>query len=294
MNSLAQMNEAMAYLEAHLTDEISFERMAQIAGCSEYHFRRVFSYLAGMPLGEYIRRRRLALAGTLLRQGEKVIDCAMLMGYDSSDAFRKAFAGMHGITPSEAKRADTALKAFPPMTFQLTIKGGSTMEYRMTHKGSFQIVGYKKRITLQFEGVNPQIAEITARLTPEIITQLKGLCDTEPMGLLSVSADYADGYTEQPKEGMELDQYTGVATTKPAPADGDYDTLRVAESDWAVFTAAGPFPKAMQDCWARIYTEWLPASDYQLTRSPSLVWYDSPDLTRPDVRNEIWISVEKK
>jgi AraC family transcriptional regulator len=292
MNPLAQMNAAMAYLEAHLTGEVDFERMARLVGCSEYHFRRMFSYLAGMPLGEYVRRRRLAMAGALLRRGEKVIDCAALLGYDSPDAFRKAFQGMHGITPSEATRAGATLKAFPPMTFQLTIRGGSTMDDRIVHKDAFQIVGFKKRITLQFRGINPQMADVTAKLTMENIMELKGLCDTEPMGMLSVSADYADGYFDQPKEGMELDQYTGVATTKPAP--GGYDTLQVPESDWAVFTTIGVFPDAMQDTWGRIYAEWLPASDYQLTKGPSLVWYDSPDLTRPDCKNEIWIPVEKR
>ncbi len=294
MNPLAQMNEAMTYLESGLLDEISFERMSQIAGCSEYHFRRMFSYLAGMPLGEYIRRRKLALAGGLLRQGSKVIDCAVLLGYDSPDAFRKAFYGMHGFTPSEARRGNTALKAFPPMTFQLTIRGGIMMEHRIVHKNPFQIVGFKKRITLQFEGVNSQMESVAARLKPEIIAELKGLCDTEPRGMLNVSADYADGYYEQPVEGMELDQYIGVATTGPAPAGSGYDTLQVAEADWVVFTVIGPFPKTMQDAWARIYAEWLPASDYELLKGPSLVWFESPDLTRPDCKNEIWIPVREK
>jgi AraC family transcriptional regulator len=286
------MNQAMEYLEEHLTDEISYERTTRIAGCSEYHFRRMFSYLAGMPLGEYIRCRRLSLAGTMLRQGSKVIDCAMLLGYDSPDAFRKAFQGMHGVSPSEAKRENAALKAFPPMTFQLTIRGGTKMDYRIVHKEAFNIVGFKKRVTLQFEGVNPQMKNVAAKLNPENIAELKALCDTEPRGMLNISADYADGYTEQPVEGMELDQYIGVATTKPAPSG--YDALRAEESDWAVFTTVGPFPKTVQDTWARIYAEWLPASDYELTRGPSLLWYESPDLTRPDCKNEIWIPVAKR
>ena len=112
MNPLTQMNQAMDYIEEHLMDEISFERIAQISGCSEYHFRRMFSYLAGMPLGEYIRCRRLALAGTLLRDGHKVIDCAMLLGYASPDAFRKAFQGLHGISPSDLHRKRNVLMPY--------------------------------------------------------------------------------------------------------------------------------------------------------------------------------------
>ncbi|MDL2229716.1 AraC family transcriptional regulator [Treponema sp. OttesenSCG-928-L16] len=282
------MNQAMNYLEEYLTEEIDFGRMARIAGCSEYHFHRMFSYLAGMPLGEYIRCRRLALAGTLLSRGRKVIDCAVLLGYESADAFSKAFRGMHGITPSEAKRVNAVLKAFPPMTFQLTITGGYKMDYRIVHNPDFNIIGFKKRITLQFEGINPQMNSLYEKLTPERIAQMKGLCDIQPQGILSVSANFA----ERTAEGTELDQYVGVATTKQAPPG--YDILFVEESDWAAFTVTGPFPQAVQNSWGRIYSEWLLSSEYQLTGGPEFLWHESPDLTQPDCKSEIWIPVFKR
>lgn len=288
MNPFAQMNQAMEYLEENLTEEIDYTRMARIAGCSEYHFRRMFSYMAGLPLGEYVRCRKLALAGELLRSGSKVIDCAVLLGYESADAFSRAFQGLHGVTPSEAKRANASLKAFPPMTFQLTIRGGKKMEYRIVHNGAFRIVGFKKRIALQFEGVNKQMDSLAAKPTPEKIAELKSLCNMEPGGMLSVSANFSERTTE----GTELDQYIGVATTS-APPQG-YDILEVAETDWAVFSITGPFPKAMQDTWAQIYAEWLPSSNYQLTGGPELLWHESPDLTKPDCKCEIWIPVERK
>lgn len=296
MDSLKQMNLAMRYVEEHLTSEIDPKELSRIACCSEYHFRRIFSFLSGMPLGEYIRRRRLALAAVMLRTGgEKVIDVAMQMGYDSPDAFTKAFAAMHGITPSQARKADAGTKAFPPMTFRIKISGGIEMDYRIVEKGAFQIVGFKKRITLQFVGINHQMDSLAAKLTPEIVAELKALCDTEPRGMLNVSAHLAEtvssGKNAVPVEGTELDQYIGVATTKPAP-DG-YDTLPVEASDWAVFTATGPFPKAVQDTWARIYAEWFPSSGYELTGGPEILWYESPDLSKPDCKNEIWIPVRK-
>lgn len=285
MNPLAQMNQAMDYLEEHLTDDIDFGQMARMAGCSEYHFRRMFSYLAGMPLGEYIRLRRLALAGTLLSQGSKVIDCGTLLGYESADAFSKAFQGMHGITPSQAKRPNASLKAFPPMAFQLTITGGFKMDYRIVHKEAFQIIGFKKRITMQFEGVNPQMDSLYEKLTPEHIAELKALCNTAPQGMLSVSANFA----ERTAEGAELDQFVGVATRMQAP--GGYDTLDVDESDWVVFTVVGPFPSAVQNTWGRIYSEWLPSSEYQLTGGPEILWHEGPDLSKPDCRSEVWVPV---
>lgn len=287
MNQLSQMNKAMQYLEDHLTDHIDYCQLGRIAGCSEYHFRRMFSYLSGMPLGEYVRKRRVSIAPSLLRKGMKVIDCALLLGYESPDAFRRAFQEMHGITPSEAKRAELALQTFPPMTFQLVIKGGRQMQYRIVHNNEFKIVGFKKRVTLQFEGTNPQVQLLSEQMTPERIAELKSLCNIDPQGMLSVSVNFAERTTE----GSELDQYLGVATTKQAP--NGYDMLLVEESDWGVFTVVGEFPQAVQDTWARIYSEWLPASDYQLTGGPELLWHESPDLTRSDCKSEIWIPLEK-
>ena len=296
MNPLILLNQAMEYIETNLCDEIDIEKAARIAGCSQYHFRRMFSYLAGMPIGEYIRSRKLSLAGELLRGGSKAIDCAALLGYDSADAFRKAFEAMHGVTPSEAKRAGISLKTFLPMRFRLTIEGGEKMEYRIVHKGPFRIVGYKKRITLQFEGINPQMDSVIARLTPEIVAELKSLCDIEPFGILNISDRLceaeSDSYDAIPVEGAGIDQYIGVATTKPAPAG--YDILPVDEYDWAVFTVTGPFPKAVQDNWANIYAEWFHASEYESARGPELLWYEGPDLTKPDLKNELWIPVVKK
>jgi len=288
MNPLGQMNQAMEYLEKNLSGEIDFGQMSRIAGYSEYHFRRMFSYLAGMPLGEYIRCRKLALAGDLLQEGKKVIDCAMLFGYNSPDAFSKAFYTMYGISPSQVKQKGASLKAFPPMTFQLTIKGGNKMDYRIVHKGPFRIVGFKKRITLQFSGVNTQMDSLNEKLTPEIIMELKSLCNTEPMGILSVSANFEDHTVE----GMELDQYVCAATTKEPPES--YDSLEVKESDWAVFTSVGPFPGALQDTWARIYSEWLAASDYQLVNGPEMLWYGGTDFASPEFKTEIWVCVIKR
>lgn len=289
MDTLARFNDAMRYIETGLTEEIDYGEMARRAGCSEYHFRRVFSFLAGMPLGEYIRRRRLAMAAERIRLGDdRVIDLALMFGYESADAFSKAFAAMHGSTPSQAKKGQMPVVAFPPMTFQLTMRGGTEMNYHVTKKEQFRIVGFKKRITMQFEGVNQQIEPIVQKLTPEAIAGLKSLCDTEPYGMLSVSANFA----ERTEEGRELDQYIGVATTQ-APPEG-FDMLDVDASDWAVFTVTGAFPAAMQSTWAKIYAEWLPSSGYDLAEGPEMLWHESPDLSSPMLKSEIWIPVKRK
>ncbi len=289
MDTLKQMNKAMRYIEENLTGEIDFDEMARIACCSEYHFRRMFSFLAGMPLGEYIRRRKLSIAAVMLNEEDnnKIIDIALQLGYNSPEAFSKAFQAMHGVVPSNVKKGNIILKAFPPMTFQLTIKGGNEMDYRIVEKEAFKIVGLKKRITLVFEGVNHQMDSVLQVLTAENIKELKSLCDIEPKGILSVSTNFS----ERTVEGSELDQYIGVATTKQVSAQ--WDVLEVDSANWAVFTVVGEFPKAIQDTWARIYAEWFSTSGYELTGGPEILWNESPDTSKPNYKSEIWIPVSK-
>ncbi len=286
MEPLRQLNQAMNYIEAHLAEEIDFKAVSQLACCSEYHFRRMFSFLSGLTLSEYIRRRRLAQAALELHNSNvRITDLAARYGYDSPDSFSRAFVALHGVTPTEARKDGVSLKAVPPLTFRLTIQGGNEMDYRIIEKGAFQIAGIKKRITLIYEGVNPQMDSMWASLSEEGIEELKRLSNVEPRGLLCVSANFSEGRGE----GSELDQYIGVATSSQVPKR--WKVLPVEGSTWAVFTAVGPFPKALQDVWARIAAEWLPTSGYELTGGPEILWNESKDTSRPDYKSEIWVPV---
>ncbi|MDP4097781.1 AraC family transcriptional regulator [Paenibacillus sp. P96] len=289
MDALKQVNLAMSYIEANLAGEIDFREAARLACCSEYHFKRMFSFLSGLSLSEYIRHRRLTLAALELQslQHIKVIDLAVKYGYDSPDSFTRAFQALHGITPSEARKKGAALKAFPPMTFQLTIKGGSKMDYRIVEKEAFQIAGIKKQITLIYEGVNPQMDEMWASLTENDYAELKRLSNVEPTGILCASANFTEGRAE----GTMLDQYIGVATSEAVPQR--WEVLNVPAGTWAVFTAIGPFPQALQDVWARIYAEWFPTSGYEITGGPEILWNESKDTSSPNYKSEIWIPVRK-
>ena len=165
VDSLRTMNAALAYIESRLMDEIDMNEAARIACCSEYHFTRMFSFLAGIPLSEYVRKRRLTLAAFEIQEhGAKVINVALKYGYNSPDAFTRAFQNLHGITPSDARSYGHSLKAYPPMTFQLTVKGGKEMKYRIMEKDAFQVVGISRRVPIVFNGVNPAIAAMWASL----------------------------------------------------------------------------------------------------------------------------------
>ncbi|EOP49614.1 AraC family transcriptional regulator [Bacillus cereus VDM053] len=290
MDSLKNMNAAMQYIEDNLTHEIDFKEVAKIAFCSEYHFKRMFSFLAGISLSEYIRCRRLTLAAFELKDSDaKVIDVAIKYGYNSPDSFTRAFQNLHGITPSEARSTSRSLKAYSPMTFQLSIQGGNEMNYRIEEKEPFQIIGIQKRVPIVFNGVNEEIASMWKSLDPGAIQTLKSLSNIEPTGIISASTNFSEGRME---EKGELDHYIGVATTKTCPEQ--FKQLEVAASTWAIFEAIGPFPDALQNVWGRIYSEWFPSSNYELAEGPEILWNEQKDISSPNFRSEIWVPVLKK
>lgn len=163
------------------------------------------------------------------------------------------------------------------------------MNYKIVEKQSFKIVGFKKRVSMVFKGINPEIADMTSLLTPEIIKQLKSISNVEPLGIISASTNFS----EERMEGKgELDHYIGVASNSDDTAS--FDVLNVNSGTWAVFEAIGPFPETLQDVWGRIYSEWFPSSGYETVIGPEILWNENPDTGNPKYKSQIWIPVRKK
>lgn len=289
MDRIERLNEALDYIEDNLTRDIDYREVARRACCSEYHFRRMFSFIAGVPLSEYIRRRRLTLAAFELDNSTaNIADIAKKYEYRSPDAFTRAFKEWHGLTPSKARNSSQSLKACPRMSFHLSITGGTAMNYRIEEKDTFNIIGISKRVPIIFEGVNPQIEEMWQTLDSKTNTRLKGLSNMQPSGLIQASTNFSEDRME---EQGELDHYIGVATTAECPAD--FSELVVKPSTWAVFEVEGPFPETLQETWGRIYSEWFPSSNYELAEGPEILWNEDKDTTSPTFKSEIWIPVKE-
>lgn len=289
MDMLKDMNRALDYIEAHLDREIDFNRVAQTAGVSEYHFRKMFSYLSGMSLSSYIRLRKLSEAGRELQKGDlKVLDAAVKYGYDSADGFSRAFREWSGMNPSEVSTS-SSMKVFPRMTFQLTIRGGINMDVRIEQKDAFRLVGIKKRVPIQFEGQNPEIMKMVQEMTPEQREQLQRFRNTDVKTVVNASYNFDEGRNE---EIGELDHMIGSITTLDENFNG-FDVVDVPALTWAIFRSTGPFPQTMQDTWAKIASEWLPASEYELVDAPEISFTeDMSDLE--NVTSEIWMAVQKR
>ena len=283
------MNEALDYIEDNLSDGIDDNELERITGTSVYHFRRMFSFLSGMSIGEYIRNRKLSNATfDLLHEGMSVTETAFNYGYESVDGFSRAFREWAGISPSEVKKKNM-LKAFPKLSFQLTIQGGIKMDYRIENKESFNIVGVKKRIPIQFEGVNQEIIKLAKSITPEQREKLHSYANIAPNQIVNVSYNFDSGRLE---EKGSLDHMLGFLTTKETGLD-EFDVVEVPALTWAIFSSTGAFPAIMQDTWGKIVSEWLPSSDYELVEAPEISFTgDMSDSS--NVYSEIWIAVQKK
>ncbi len=281
MEWIENLNNAIYYLEEHLTDEIDYGQLGRIACCSAYHFQRMFTYLAGIPLSEYIRRRKMSLAAVDLQAGNvKIIDVAGKYGYSSPTAFNRAFQSVHGIAPSSVKSEGVSVKSFPPITFQITIKGVEELNYRIETKQAFRVVGVsvplEKDIEKNFAVIPAKWQEISENGT---LQRLVGMMDTPPMGVLGISTC---------NDTQPWRYYIAVATRQEK---GAFEAYTVPAATWAIFSGSGT-NQSIQELERQIVTQWLPTSGYEYGNAPDIEVYINPDPQ--NAQYEVWIPVRKR
>lgn len=281
MEWIGRWNDAVRYIEEHLTEELDYGELGRIACCSPFHFQRMFTYMAGMPLSEYVRRRKMSLAAVELQGGDaKIIDVAMKYGYSSPTAFNRAFQSVHGVAPSAMKNEGIAVKSYPPLVFHISVKGGTEMNYRIETRDAFRIVGVSAPLNQNIEenfAVVPQMWGAAA--ANGTIPKLAALMDGEPDGLLGVSAC-----------GSNSQWKYFIAVASSAETE-EFEAYTVPASTWAVFPGEGT-NRSIQELEQRIVTEWLPTSGYEYADAPDIEVYLNPDPE--NAKFEVWIPVVKK
>jgi AraC family transcriptional regulator len=283
MEWIERLNKAVNYIEEHLTEDISYEELAKIAYCSSYHFQRMFAYMAGVSISEYIRRRRMTLAAVDLQQKEeKIIDVALKYGYSSPTAFNRAFQGVHGVAPSRIKDEGISIKAFLPISFQIIVKGVENMNYRIVKKEAFRIVGVSEPLHQEIEKNFEIVPGMWQKANMDgTIEKLVALNDMEPKGILGVSVC---------NDLQEWSYYIAAASTKEP--DDSLKEYTVPSFTWAVFPGEGQCPQAIQELERRIVTEWLPTSGYEYDNGPDIEVYLNSDPQ--NALFEVWIPVVRK
>jgi len=276
---------AIQYVEDHITDELTVAMVADHVNISSFYFQKGFAMLCGFTISEYIRNRRLALAGNDLATGdERIIDIAMKYGYDSPDSFARAFSRFHGVTPTAARRDRVMLKSFAPLKIKLTLEGGYLMDYRIEKKEAFTVIANAK--VFPYDGAKESVPQFWQEHYQtgkgKTVMGEYGINIDEKMGNDTFEYLIADSYTEGKKvpEG--------------------FVTRTIPELTWAVFPSVGAMPDALQDVNTKIFTEWLPAlKEYEFAAGYCVEMYDDPTKYPKGTQDEkyyceIWIPVKQK
>ncbi len=291
MNWVERINETINYIEDNLDKDISYDTIEKITLCSIYNFQRMFSYIANKSLSEYIRSRKLTLAAfDILNSKDHILDIALKYGYTSHDAFTRAFHKFHGVLPSKVRTGTVMLKTCPKISFQITIKGESDMNYMIEHWPAFTISGFKKRVkTDEAFHVIPQIWDTSGKDgTMERLFELIMKADMRPSGLLGVSVGGEWGEKEEMNYYLGLTTHVDVDNCEKVMTPNEMNELQLPKATWAIFEANGPLPESVQKVYKQFYTEWLPSSGYELDNLPVIECY------LQDQKQEVWIAVKKK
>lgn len=284
MNWSEAISRSIEYIEDNLTNDITIEEIANHLYISSFYFQKGFSMLCGYSISEYIRSRKLSLAGyELLHTNNKIIDIALKYGYDSPDSFTKAFTRFHGSTPTEVRKGGK-IKEFAPLKINLMLEGGYTMEYKIEEKEAFKVVGLKDRF--KYETASQDIPKIWEKFF------VKNVCNRI-----------------KPKYAVNIDTSMGHDLFDYVIGDDYYPELKVPkglevieipEFTWVIFSCIGPASAKMQETNERIFKEWLPNSnDYEIAAGYNIEMYSDPKDYKKGIDDEkyyseIWIPIKKK
>ena len=284
------LNHLVDVIEDHLGEEPDVDALAASRGTTGYHVRRMFSSLAGMPLSEYVRRRRMTVAASDVVGTEDLLTIAVRYGYGSVEAFGRAFRAVHGASHGDVRRTGGPIRSQSPLRFRLTVEGSSSMDARITERPDFRLIGHAARVPLIHRGVNPHIQAHVESVDASEREMLTRLSTADPPGLLQISADVDPDYVE----GTDLTFMLGVAVDAGAAVPADLDVLDIPAGTWAVFRTSGDHPAALQSTWAATATEWFPSNPWRLRPGPSVVAVldRAPDFSTATC--ELWLPVERE
>lgn len=282
MDWLQGMNDVVDYIENNLTERIKYDTLCKIVGCSVYEFSRIFSFMAGMSVSEYVRRRRLSQAVfDIHSRDERLVDIALKYGYESQAAFTRAFKELHGQTPHSARKDGVSLKTYPKITFKLILKGVNELNFRIEKREGFSIIGLKGESTEE-NGCDVLwrrfMTDYNERLWKNGIRYYRA-----PFWQIGA---YMFG-TSECIIGAELGDLTVLE---------GMDIVAIPAATWAVFTITSASGSAEAgEAYTRIATEWFPSSSFERNKGvPQLEVYPDGDAGSNDYKWEIWMPVMSK
>jgi AraC family transcriptional regulator len=285
MEWLKQLSQSIDYIENNLAGDISYDEAAKIACCSTYYFQRMFSYVAGIPLSEYIRRRRMTKAAFELQVSKaKVIDIGSKYGYVSPTSFNRAFQNIHGVSPTTARKEGTILNTYPPIRFSINVTGGESMRDRDETKDPIRIVGVRGPLQEEQELIFQIVPKFWDKiLKSNSVPEISKLATQPPHGILGVTVY---------KNPEEIYYYIAAPTDKAVPQN--LVEYQIPAATWVIFECNGCFQDSIQTIFKRFVTEWLPFSGYEYAELPDIEVYPISNQKSKGGHSEVWIAVKKE
>lgn len=296
MEWLNSIRTAIDYMEEHLENDISAQDVADRVFLSPFFLQRGFSLMTGYGIGEYLRNRRLYQAALdLQKTDDKVIDVALRYCYDTPESFTKAFSRFHGATPMQV-RDGAVINVFLPLKINITIHGGSQMDYKITPMFPFKVIGFQKIFDVEtsYTEIPKFWNEICEKYANNVYAGNPPANPYEQAIVDNCIGEYGvciDDMGDSKFRYLIAGRYTG----------GDVpDGMVVYEfprGEWAVFNCIGPNPETLQSVNTQVFTEWLPGNpEYELSGNASVEWYDcvNGEMTDPDYHSAIWVPVKRR
>lgn len=275
MNYINEMKKAIDYIENNLDKDINFEKVAKEIGMSPFYFHRIFTGIIGISPTTYIRNRRLTVAAQeISKNNENVLDIALKYGFESHEAFSRAFKNFHGVSPKMAKTDGNDFKSFSKANLDIEIISNSILNYRIESKDSFKVAALFRKFNIEYKNEIPMYwKELNEDGT------LKEISDNYNKNLLGIcigtqsDLEYEYGIGIEQKENIEISNKMRV--------------IEIPQSTWIVFKCEGQNEKAINELWSRIYKEFFSTSSYKQCMDIDFELYD-------DKNTEIWIPIIKE
>lgn len=279
MDIISSVTTAINYIEDNILEDINFNNIAKHVYISPFYFHKIFAAVTDMTINEYIRNRRLSLAGQeVISTENKVIDIALKYGYDTPESFTKAFTRFHGVSPAAMRKNNYAPKFFNPIKLSVIVKGGNFMNFKIEKKPAFRVLGISKEFPMGDPDAKVPMFwdEYLQKGLMKKVSPKYGLTYCEsPMDKTfkySIGDDYKDG--DKIPEGFEITDIPSLS--------------------WAVFPCTGKMPDALRKLTKEIYSDWMMNSGYTINAPYSFEMYPSENLDQDDYYCEIWVPVETK
>lgn len=285
MDWTRSFQRSIDFIEEHITEPLDIAAIAGQMHISPFYYQKIFTIMCGFSVGEYIRGRRLSLAGSeLSKTDKKVIDIALKYGYETPEGFTRAFVKFHGVSPSAAKNG-APLKSCARLSVTVIMKGGSIMDYKVVKKEAFRVI--EKRITCSVsEDSNVEIPKFWDKCH----------ADGTVKRLLELASDreniFGICYAHTQEKSQTFDYSIAAAIDDGAEIPEGFTANVIPARTWLVFECTGAMPDAIQQLWHRICTEFFPSSEYEPTYEMDVEAYKDGDMCASDYRSEIWVPVK--